>query len=337
MLSSLKSVQILAIGLVALLQMQSSHADSALMPDILAASLKERYRQGMISLTSSTLSSFRAHLADKDRRSALDKETDPIPQACRLLAKYLDQVFPSFLQPTRGVVLLQINLLTNRAYVKLESDFSGSLAELEWTAAEVRSVAILIDVLLRGADLARQATSTAKINGEGLSASWKQFSSLSNSPYVPTTALAGYLRGVVYLAKGDRQPIVEVKEADPRAYSEIMTFFANTSEIERATATTLGAQGVTNKKGLLIGFDSPVADFKYEATVSKILLDQALAAKNLKKISGTEASELSASRIAPAYSSSLKSSTYNWANNFDMGMRLHQEWFPKKEWDSFIN
>jgi hypothetical protein len=156
------------------------------------AKLQDRYRQKVISLNSAQLSGFRYHLRSPDRRRLLDAEGEPIPTGCRLLERFLDKMFLN-LQPGLGVSFFQIDLVTSRAYIKMDSDISGSLQELEWTQREVQSVAALIDALLRGLDKLRDLTQQVTGGASGLASSWTEFSAYAKGPYVVPSEWVKYL------------------------------------------------------------------------------------------------------------------------------------------------
>lgn len=319
-----------AISILAVLHAAACQADIVPLPELQYTNLLSRYRLGTITVTASTLTSFRYHLNDRDRRKILDGESEPIPQACRLMTRYLGQVYQSFLKPGLGIALLQINLATNRAYVKPEADFTGSLVELEWTPAEVRSVAILVDVLLRGIEVAKTASASPPKSGAGLIESWQIFSVLSKNPYIPPAGLTGYLRSIASLAAATNEtPIIQAKEIDPRAYSEIMTFYSNSKQIELATRKALGEQG-KGKMDFLLEPRQLFSGREYENVAGAVLLEQAIAAKGLKKLTDEEASKISALQVAPAYSKYLKNGSYeaNLTENFDY-LLPSQNWILK--------
>lgn len=234
----------------------------------------------------------------------LDTQTEPIPSACRLFERFLDKAF-SNLEPGFGVAFVQIDLQTSRAYLKMDSDTSGSLQEIEWTKDEVLSVAILIDTLLQGLDTVRKITHTAGLSSDGIALSWTQFSTMSNSPYISEDAWGSYLMAVKNIVDKEEMVLGQIKDSDQRAYSEIKTFLANSAVLERSLTTGLTSKfkSMHQLRGAL---QSQQGRLLITSATAKVTLDQAMAAMDLKKLAPSEASRIVATELLPAYSAAIK-------------------------------
>lgn len=255
--------------------------------ELQVASLQEKYRYGSIYVNSGTLNSFRSHLHNGLKRQALDSMTHPIPMACKVLQLYLDSRFMEMLKPGWGISILIVDFKVGRAFSKSEADTTGSVTELEWTRAEVLAVAELVDKLLYGTGTFRDLALKIRTEPKSIVEAWQNATSSDSNPYTTTDSVAQYLKSLKEATDKDPALLEKVKLVDPKTYAQVSTFIDNTNQIEIAsTKSGSVARGI---KGNVWNFNHDDLVLFGSKSSSAVLIDQAVSAKNLIKLTPEQA------------------------------------------------
>ena len=205
-------------------------AQASMVDEPMPRGFNEKYSDDLISLTADQLNAFRNHLRNSDYRKRLEGQPDPIPKACQFIFPFLDLLYNDSFQNGKRAVFFQINLGTRRAAVKYENDWSGTLKQLPWTKAEVRIVAILVDLLLSGQQAADRAA--AAISSDAPLLAWKRYEDLASSPFTTESALSAYLIALKGKAESVIDSVPTSGAGDALAYAQLKTLFDNFRTVE---------------------------------------------------------------------------------------------------------
>lgn len=255
--------------------------------ELQVASLQEKYRLGSIYVNSGTLNSFRSHLHNGLKRQALDSMTHPIPMACKVLQLYLDSRYMEMLKPGWGISILIVDFKVGRAFSKSEADTTGSVAELEWTRAEVLAVAELVDRLLYGSGTFRDLALKIGTEPKSIVQAWQKITSSASNPYTTTDSVAQYLKSLKEATDKDPALVEKVKLVDPKTYAQVSTFIDNANQIEMAVAK-LGLIAGSIKRNAWNFNQDDIVLFGSKSS-SAVLIDQAVSAKDLIKLTPEQA------------------------------------------------